>query len=69
MLMSIYKVLTTICYNLALASHKRAIASAKRKKAHNEIVLRRLDKAINKLQNDNDVLTEWIAMATAKVGE
>lgn len=68
-MMTFYKWMTNTFYELALACHKRAIASAKRKKARNEIALRRLDKAINKLQNDNDVLTEWIAMATAKAGD
>lgn len=68
-MMTFYKCMTNICYELALACHKRAIASAKRKKARNEVALRRLDKAINKLQNNNEVLTEWIAMATAKIGD
>ena len=68
-MMTFYKWITNLCYELAIVAHKRAIAAAKRKKAHNEIALRRLDKTINKLQNDNDILTEWIAMATTKLGD
>lgn len=68
-MMTLYKILTGWLETLAIACHKRAIAAAKRKKARNEIALRRLDKAINKLQNDNDILTEWIAVATAKLGD